>query len=82
MVFEASDLFSLQEAARSGLGAVVLPTFVADSDPELVTLPTSIAAPTRELWLVTYPDLARSPAIRAVMTFLTEIIEKKCPPTP
>jgi DNA-binding transcriptional LysR family regulator len=36
VVFEASDLFSLQEAARSGLGAVVLPTFVADSDPDLV----------------------------------------------
>lgn len=79
VVFEASDLFSLQEAARSGLGAVVLPTFVADNDPELVVLPTAIAAPTRELWLVTYPDLARSVAVRAVMTFLADIIEKKCP---
>ncbi|CAI1124525.1 LysR family transcriptional regulator [Serratia grimesii] len=82
VVFQASDLFSLQEAARSGLGAVVLPTFVADSDPELVTLPTSIAAPIRDLWLVTYPDLARSTAVRTVMTFLTDIIEKKCPTTP
>jgi DNA-binding transcriptional LysR family regulator len=79
VVFEASDLFSLQEAARSGLGAVVLPTFVADSDPDLVVLPTPIAAPTRELWLVTYPDLARSVAVRAVMTFLADTIEKKCP---
>lgn len=82
VVFQASDLFSLQEAARSGLGAVVLPTFVADSDPELVTLPTSIAAPIRDLWLVTYPDLARSTAVRTVMTFLTDIMEKKCPTTP
>lgn len=79
VVFEASDLFSLQEAARSGLGAVVLPTFVADSDPDLVVLPTPITAPTRELWLVTYPDLARSVAVRAVMTFLADTIEKKCP---
>lgn len=79
VVFQASDLFSLQEAARSGLGAVVLPTFVADDDQILVTLPTSIAAPTRELWLVTYPDLARSTAVRAVMTFLAEIIGEKCP---
>ncbi|CAI1131564.1 LysR family transcriptional regulator [Serratia quinivorans] len=79
VVFQASDLFSLQEAARSGLGAVVLPTFVADGDPDMVTLPTAIAAPTRELWLVTYPDLARSTAVRAVMNFLAEIIGEKCP---
>ena len=32
VVFQASDLFSLQQAARSGLGAAVLPTFVADGD--------------------------------------------------
>ncbi|MBI3310829.1 MAG: LysR family transcriptional regulator, partial [Serratia liquefaciens] len=68
-----------QEAARSGLGAVVLPTFVADNDPVLIALPTSITAPTRELWLVTYPDLARSVAVRAVMNFLADIIGKKCP---
>ncbi|MNG69123.1 HTH-type transcriptional regulator DmlR [compost metagenome] len=79
VVFQASDLFSLQEAARSGLGAVVLPTFVADNDPALVALPTPIAPPTRELWLVTYPDLAGSTAIRTVMNFLSDLIGKKCP---
>ncbi|MBH3172709.1 LysR family transcriptional regulator [Serratia marcescens] len=79
VVFQASDLFSLQQAARSGLGAAVLPTFVADGDPELVALPTANAAPTRELWLVTYPDLARTAAVRAVMNFLAETLGKTCP---
>ncbi|HEI8821951.1 TPA: LysR family transcriptional regulator [Serratia marcescens] len=79
VVFQASDLFSLQQAARSGLGAAVLPTFVADGDPDLVPLPTANAAPTRELWLVTYPDLARTAAVRAVMNFLVETLGKTCP---
>ncbi|CAI1882642.1 D-malate degradation protein R [Serratia entomophila] len=79
IVFQASDLFSLQQAARSGLGAAVLPTFVADNDPLLVPLPTAVAPPTRELWLVTYPDLARTAAVRAVMDFLAESLEKHCP---
>ncbi|CAI1784524.1 LysR family transcriptional regulator [Serratia ficaria] len=79
VVFQASDLFSLQQAARSGLGAAVLPTFVADGDPDLQPLPTPIAAPTRELWLVTYPDLARTVAVRAVMNFLTDALAECCP---
>ncbi len=77
VVFQASDLFSLQQAARSGLGAAVLPTFVADGDPDLVPLPTANAAPTRELWLVTYPDLARTTAVRAVMNFWSKRSAKR-----
>ncbi|MBO2007376.1 LysR family transcriptional regulator, partial [Serratia marcescens] len=77
VVFQASDLFSLQQAARSGLGAV-LPTFVADGDPDLVPLPTANAAPTRELWLVTYPDLARHCRARGD-EFLVETLGKTCP---
>ena len=42
-------------------------------------LPTANAAPTRELWLVTYPDLARTTAVRAVMNFLVETLGKTCP---
>ncbi|HFK7186070.1 TPA: LysR family transcriptional regulator [Serratia odorifera] len=79
VVFQASDLFSLIEAARSGLGATALPTFVADDDPLLIKMPTAIPAPTRELWLVTYPDLARAPAIRAVMTLLSDSVAQSCP---
>ncbi|EBR8574875.1 LysR family transcriptional regulator [Salmonella enterica subsp. enterica serovar Java] len=79
VVFQASELFSLQQAARTGLGAVVLPVFVADGDPDLVQVQTSIPAPEREIWLVTYTDLARTAVVRAAMNFIINIIGKHCP---
>ena len=81
IVFQASDLFGQQEATRAGLGAVVLPRFMGDDDAALVRLPTDHAPPTRDIWLVTYPDLKRSAAIRAAMDFLTQVIGRGCPVT-
>jgi DNA-binding transcriptional LysR family regulator len=79
IVFQASDLFGQLEAARAGLGAVTLPLFMGDSDYALVKLPVDIPPPTRDLWLVTYPELRRSAAVRAVMTFLADIVGRECP---
>lgn len=78
IVFRAGDVFGQQEAARAGLGVVALPVFLGDADPVFVRLPTAVPSPARDLWLVTYPDLRRSPAIRSVMDFLSEIVGKAC----
>lgn len=78
IVFRASDLFALQEAARTGLGAAVLPRFMGDFDETLVEVPVA-KPPVREIWLVAYPDLTRSPAIRAVMDFIRDIVGRGCP---
>jgi DNA-binding transcriptional LysR family regulator len=78
IAFQASDLFGQAEAARAGLGVVVLPHFMGDGDRALTRLPTA-PPPNRDIWLVSYPDLKRSPAIRAVMDFLAESIGKACP---
>jgi DNA-binding transcriptional LysR family regulator len=79
IVFHASDLFGQQEAARAGMGAVVLPCFMGDVDKALVRLPTASQPPVRDVWLTTYPDLKRSPAIRSVMDFLQSVIGRACP---
>lgn len=79
IVFQASDLFGQQEAARAGLGAVVLPCFMGDDDSSLIRLTVNPAPPTRDLWLTTYPDLKRSPAIRTVMTFVANVVGQGCP---
>lgn len=78
IVFRASDLFSQVEAARAGLGAAVLPTFMAEAEPALVALPAD-DPPARDIWLATYPDLRRSPPVRAVMDFLADVIGRACP---
>jgi len=79
IVFRATDVFGQLEAARAGIGVVALPAFLGDGEAGLVRLPVAIQSPTRDLWLVTYPDLRRSPAIRAVMDFVTDTIGKSCP---
>jgi DNA-binding transcriptional LysR family regulator len=79
IVFRASDLFGQHEAARAGIGAVVLPRFMGDSDAAMVRLPTAVPPPEREIWLATYPDLKRSTPIRLVMDFLGNVIAKGCP---
>lgn len=79
VVFRAGDVFAQHEAARAGLGVVALPVFVGNADASLVRLPVALDSPTRDLWLVTYPDLRRSPAIRDAMDFLAEIVGSACP---
>ncbi|MDQ1155859.1 DNA-binding transcriptional LysR family regulator [Sphingomonas sp. SORGH_AS 950] len=78
IVFQASDLFGQVEAARAGLGAVVLPRFMGDPDPTLVPLRPDTPPPTLDMWLATYPDLRRSHAVRAVMDFLSDAIGAAC----
>jgi DNA-binding transcriptional LysR family regulator len=74
IVFESNDLFAQQAAVRAGAGAAVLPSFMGDDDAALVRLPIEPEPSKRDLWLIAYPDLRRSPAVRAVMDFLTDCI--------
>jgi DNA-binding transcriptional LysR family regulator len=81
LAFRASDLFSQAQAARAGLGVVVLPRFVGDGDPGLVEIiSVEPPPPTQDFWLLVYPDVRRAPATRAVTAFLAEAIARACPP--
>jgi DNA-binding transcriptional LysR family regulator len=77
VVFSASDLASQQMAARFGVGAVVLPTTVGDNDPALRRLLVDTAPPSRDIWIAVYPDLRRSPSVKAVMDFLVDCIQQE-----
>lgn len=79
--FRASDLFSQAQAARAGLGVVALPRFVGDGDPTLVELIPEAPPPTQDFWLVSYPDIRRAPATRAVTAFLAQAVGRACPMT-
>ncbi|MDE1992476.1 MAG: LysR family transcriptional regulator [Rhizobiaceae bacterium] len=79
IVFRAGDVFGQLQAARAGLGVVALPDFIGDAESCLTRLPVTVPPPTRDLWLVTYPDLRRSAAIRAVMDFVSETVAATCP---
>lgn len=77
VVFAAGDIPSQQMAARFGVGAVVLPTLVGDSDDALQRLPVDSEGPVRDIWLTVYPDLRRSLSVKAVMDFLVECVQQE-----
>ncbi|WP_084806710.1 LysR family transcriptional regulator [Bradyrhizobium sp. NAS80.1] len=79
IAFEASDLFGQQAAARAGLGIAVLPTLMGERDDALVRLSIESEPPNRELWMVTYPDVKRSKAVRVTMDFLANCAERNLP---
>jgi DNA-binding transcriptional LysR family regulator len=62
----------LLAAARAGLGLAVLPSLVADLDPELVRCLPPEPDHEFELWLLTTERLRHTPRIRAVLDFLYE----------
>lgn len=68
VVYRANSLINQFCAAREGIGLVVLPCYLADSEPALVRmLPGPVAELERELWIVTHEDLKNTARIR---TFL------------
>jgi len=67
-----SSASGLLAAVRAGAGLAVLPSFVADRDPDLVRCLPPIATDDSELWLLTHERLRHAPRVRAVMDFLGE----------
>lgn len=58
----------LYELCRAGVGAAVLPRFLADAEPALRRLPGR--AETLQLWVLTHPGLRASPRVRALLDHL------------
>ena len=76
VAFEASDLFGQLAATKSGVGATVLPTLMGERETSLVRLDVGAVPPARDIWLIAYPDLRKSPTAREVMAFLTGCIDR------
>ena len=63
-------------AARAGLGMVLLPRYMGDTDQGLREVIGIEPHPPRELWLLSPRELARTPRVRAVMDALVAIFAK------
>lgn len=55
----------MAEAARSGLGMVMLPTYVGDPDPKLQRLAKPDLRHVADFWLLSHPDLRDNARLRA-----------------
>ena len=71
----AGDSFmTLRELAAGGLGQVVLPCVLGDSDPRLERRRGIMPAMPVDLWVASHGDLADVPRIRAVRALLIEAL--------
>ena len=62
----------LLSAVRSGVGLAILPTLIADLDPDLVMCLPPAPDNERGLWLLTHERLRHTPRVRAVLDFVGE----------
>ncbi len=60
----------LLAGVRAGLGLTILPSFIADRDPELIRCIPPINDDASSLWLLTHERLRHVPRVRATMDFL------------
>jgi DNA-binding transcriptional LysR family regulator len=73
LALRSNDLATLIMAARAGLGVAAIPHILAYEDPLLKQARVTTPGPTRELWLLFYRDLGRSPRVRAVIDHLVSV---------
>lgn len=69
VVLRANTMETLREAARAGLGCMVLSCLAGEGDATLRRVPAPRAMATMPLWLVYHEDLRRSPRLRAAADF-------------
>ena len=77
IVYKASTVLGLAEAAAAGIGLVLLPCFIGSSTPGLVQLATPDPELEAGLWLLTHPDLRHTARVRAFMDFAGAEIAKR-----
>lgn len=76
IVLRSNRQETLLEAVRLGMGLGILPCLMADADAALVRWLGPEEVFTRELWLLVHPDLQSSRRVRAVMTALSDWVER------
>ena len=64
----------LEQAARAGLGMVIMPTYVADRDPALRRLARPDLRHVADLWLLSHPDLRENARFRATRACISEAL--------
>lgn len=76
IALRCNTLLGLHEAAVEGLGIAALPCFLADPNERLVRIIDPPAALASELWVLTHPDIKRTARVRALMDFLSGVLDK------
>jgi DNA-binding transcriptional LysR family regulator len=69
------DMLAMCSMARNGMGAVMLPCYVGDTDAGLRRIADApITEGMMDLWVLSHPDVRRSARVRAFTTFIADSI--------
>ncbi|BDU18112.1 LysR family transcriptional regulator [Lysobacter auxotrophicus] len=77
IVLRADSLIALMQAAKSGIGATVLPCYLGDSEPLLTRVTPVLEDAAVPLWLITHPDLRHVRRIAALTEFLSQRLQRE-----
>ena len=72
---KVNDAEGLLQSLRAGLGKSLLPARIAAEDAKLRELDGYPRGPSRELWLITHPELSGLPRIRAMADWLAALFK-------
>jgi DNA-binding transcriptional LysR family regulator len=72
IALHTTSVLTTLEAIAAGVGAGIVPVALARNDPRMVRV-TELPSASRDLWLVSHPDLAKSPRIKAVSDWIADI---------
>jgi DNA-binding transcriptional LysR family regulator len=71
----ADDMLAIAAMARAGMGQVILPCYVGDSDPGLVrVVPEPVDSGIMDLWVLSHPEMRRAARVRAVTEFIGDSV--------
>lgn len=76
VVFRSTSMIAQHNAAASGLGLVMSPSFIAVGDPRLRRVPVEGLDAKRELWLSTHEDFREVARVKALMDFVAEAVRR------
>lgn len=79
VVVRQSSILGSLAGAVAGVGVAVLPCFLGDSEPELERVLPPQPSLTRSVWLVTHRDMQRNARVRALLSFLAELLHTESP---
>jgi DNA-binding transcriptional LysR family regulator len=78
-IFRSSSSAAQQSAVAAGIGLGMLHVLAAEQDPRLQRILPDTVEVRRSYWLVVHADQQRTPRIRAVIEFLTGLVERLRP---
>ena len=73
----STSILAQHQAARAGAGIAVLPSFIAEPDPELVRVLPGEANFTRTFWMSVPAETRHLARMKAVWDFLRETVERQ-----